>query len=189
MEVGFVDRSGKEVPFAEGSKLARVLGFEAALSAVRTASAYAPEDALGALAALREGGTAVRMHYEKEAGKWVVGVTQGPRTLEVELVPYVDTFGDTKWRAVVKLPCEWSPALSALVDAVGALEERLRGEVQALRGELERLKAQLPGGRFEAPEPPIDAVSARRIARALRELADALEDAFEEPEEEEEEEW
>ena len=192
MEVGFVDKSGREVPLAEGSKLAKVLGFDAALSALRTASAFAPEDALGSLVALREGGIAVRMHYERETGKWVVGVTQGPRTLEVELVPYTTTLGDAKWKAVVKLPCEWSPSLSALVDAVDAVEERLKGEIQALRGEVERLKARLSEERPEtrAPEPPIDAVSARRIARALRELADALEDAFEElEEEEEEEEW
>jgi HAMP domain-containing protein len=195
MEVNFVDKNGREVPLAEGSKLAKVLGFDAALSALRTASAFAPEDALGALVALREGGIAVRMHYERETGKWVVGVVQGPRTLEVELVPYVGSLGDTKWKAVVKLPCEWSPGLSTLVDAIDIVEERLKGEIQALRAEIERLKTQLSEGRPEAraPEPPIDAASARRIARALRELADALEDAFEELEEEEleeeEEEW
>jgi hypothetical protein len=193
VEVVFVDKSGKEVPFAEGSKLAKVLGFGDVLSVLHTSSAFAPEDALGALVALRKGGAAtVRMHFEKEAGKWVVSVIDG-RTLEVELVPYTTPLGDTtKWKAVVKLPCEWSPSLSALLDAVDAVEERLKGEVQALRGEVERLK-RLSEERPEAraPEPPVDAVSARRIARALRELADALEDAFEEleEEEEEEEEW
>jgi hypothetical protein len=185
MDVEFADKNGKGLPSVEGSKLAKVLGFDAALFALRTASAFAPEDALGALAALREKGVAVRMHYEREAGKWVVGVSKGPRALEVELVPYASSLGDTKWKAVVKLPLEWSPALSALVDAADALVdavERLKGEIQALRGEVERLKARL------SEAPPIDAVSARRIARALRELADALEGAFEELEEEEEEE-
>jgi len=187
-----VDASGKEVPFAEGSKLAKVLGFDGVLSALYTSSAFAPEDALGSLAALAGKGVSARLRYDKETGKWVVSASLGSRGLEVELVPYTTTLGDAKWKAVVKLPCEWGPGLGALVDAIDAVEERLKGEIQALRGEVERLKQRLPGERPEArePEPPLDAVSARRIARALRELADALEDAFEELEEEEEEdEW
>jgi hypothetical protein len=188
MEVNFVDRSGREVPFAEGSKLAKALGFGDVLSAVHTASAFAPEDALGALVALRERGAAVRVHYEKEAGKWVVGVTSA-RTLEVELVPYTTSLGDTKWKAVVKLPCEWSPAMSALVDALDAVAERLRGEIQALRGEVELLKERLSEARPRPrAEPPLDPAAARGIARALRELADAIEGVLDD-EEEEEEEW
>jgi hypothetical protein len=193
MEVNFVDKSGREVPFADGGKLVKVLGFGDALSVLFTSSAFAPEDALGSLAALREKGpVAVRMRYEKEAGKWVVGVSLGPRSIEVELVPYVDTLGETKWKAVVRLPCEWLPAMSALVDALDALAERLEGEVQALRREIEQLRERLSEAQPKPrPEPPIDAASARRIARALRDLADAVEEPFEvlEEEEEEEEEW
>ena len=186
MEVSFVDKGGREVPFAEGIKLAEILGFGDALCAVRTASAFGPEDALGSLAALRgKGSTAVRMHFEKEAGKWVVSVSSASRTIEVELVPYVSTLGDTRWKAVVKLPCEWSPAMRVLVDALDAVSERLRGEIQALRGEVERLKERLSEARPRA-EPPLDPAAARALARALRDLADAIEDAFTELEEEEE---
>jgi hypothetical protein len=188
MEVGFVDKSGREVPFADGSKLAKILGFGDALSILCTSSAFAPEDALGALAALRDRGAAARLRYDRETGKWAVGVSLGSRSIEVELVPYTTSLGETKWKAVVKLPCEWSPGLSALVDAVDAVAERLEGEVRALREELERLKERLSETQPKPPaEPPIDAASARRIARALRDLADAIEEPFEVLEEEEEE--
>jgi hypothetical protein len=191
VETSFVDKNGKEIPFGEGGKLLKILGFGEILTAVSTSSAYVPEDAIGALVALNERQPyTVRMYYDRENGKWTVAVNAQGRSVEVELVPYHSVSGETRWKATVKLPIEWSPGVAALVDAVDAVAERLEGEVRSLREEVEQLKARLAQAQPQGARPmspPLDA----RVARALHELADALHelaDAAEGPEEEDEEE-
>ena len=189
MEVDFVDRSGREIPFSEGSKILKVLGFGEVLTAVSTSSAYAPEDAVGELAALGARQYTVRARYDKETGKWVVSVSARSRGLEVELAPYKSVSDELRWKAVVKLPCEWFPGLAVFVDAIDAVAEQMREEMQALREELEQLKTRLAQAQPQAAR-PATLPDARRIARALHELADALHEIADAAEEEEEEdEW
>jgi len=191
MEVNFVDRNGREIPFGEGMKILKVLGFGEVLSAVSTSSAYEPEDAIGELAALNARQYTVRARYDREGGKWTVTVSARDRTVEVELVPYKSVSGELRWKAVVKVPIEWSPGVAVLVDAVGAVAEQMREEMQALREELEQLKTRLAQAQPQAAR-PATLSDARRIARVLHELADALHeiaDAAEEEEEEDEDEW